>query len=97
MPNREPVYLNGSPFPSDWDENQVYYHGGTAVAIEAGLLTKEEIKISLEKMVANVNASGAGSIGLTLYPPYPEGFFRERECIRMVTKTVAIGPGLAPA
>jgi hypothetical protein len=70
------IYLNGSPFPAEWDENQVYYHGGTAVAIEAGLLTKEEIKISLDKMVANVKASGAGSIGLTLYPTYPEGFFK---------------------
>jgi glycogen debranching enzyme len=70
------IYLDGSPFPADWDENQVYYHGGTAVAIEAGLLSKEEIKISLDKMIANVKASGAGSIGLTMYPPYPEGFFK---------------------
>jgi len=70
------IYLNGSPFPAEWDENLVYYHGGTAVAIEAGLLSKEEIEISLEKMVANVKASGAGSIGLTMYPPYPEGFFK---------------------
>jgi len=70
------IYLNGSPFPAEWDENQVYYHGGTAVAIEAGLLSKEEIKISLDKMVANVKASGAGSIGLTMYPTYPEGFFK---------------------
>lgn len=70
------IYLNGSPFPEDWDENQVYYHGGTAVAIEAGLLSKEEIRISLNKMIANVEASGTGSIGLTMYPPYPEGFFK---------------------
>jgi glycogen debranching enzyme len=69
------VYLDGSPFPDDFDENQIFYHGGTAVAIEAGLLSKEEIKISLQKMVENVKASGAGSIGLTMYPPYPEGFF----------------------
>jgi hypothetical protein len=27
-------------------------------------------------MVANVRAAGAASIGLTLYPPYPEGFFK---------------------
>ncbi len=70
------VYLNGSPFPDDFNENKIFYHGGTAVAIEAGLLSKAEIKTSLEKMVANVEASGAGSIGLTLYPPYPEGFFK---------------------
>lgn len=72
------VYLDGSPFPTDFDENRIYYHGGTAVAIEAGLLSKEQIKISLEKMVANVRASGAGSIGLTLYPPYPEGSFENK-------------------
>ncbi len=70
------IYLDGSPFPDDFDENEIYYHGGTAVAIEAGLLSDEEIKTSVEKMAANVKASGAGSIGLTLYPPYPEGFFK---------------------
>lgn len=72
------VYLDGSPFPADFDENKIFYHGGTAVAIEAGLLNKEQIKASLEKMICNVKASGAGSIGLTMYPPYPEGFFENK-------------------
>ncbi|MCP3929350.1 MAG: hypothetical protein GY705_09645 [Bacteroidetes bacterium] len=72
------VYLNGSPFPESFDENAVFYHGGTAVAIEAGLLSKEEIKISIDKMVENVKVSGAASIGLTLYPPYPEGSFQNK-------------------
>ena len=72
------IYLDGSPFPEGFNENEIYYHGGTAVAIEADLLTPEEIKISLEKMIANVEASGAGSIGLTMYPPYPEGFFKNK-------------------
>jgi len=72
------VYLDGSPFPTDFDENKIFYHGGTAVAIEAGLLNKRQIKTSLKKMIANVQASGAGSIGLTLYPPYPEGFFENK-------------------
>ncbi|TKG97120.1 hypothetical protein EYV94_01445 [Puteibacter caeruleilacunae] len=72
------IYLNGSPFASDLDENAIYYHGGTAVAIEAGLLTKEEIKLSLEAMIDNVKKSGAGSIGLTMYPPYPEGSFKNK-------------------
>jgi len=72
------IYLNGSPFPDDFKENEIYYHGGTAVAIEAGLLSSKEIKTSLEKMAENVKASGAGSIGLTLYPPYPEGFFKNK-------------------
>ena len=72
------LYLDGSPFPPDFDENKIFYHGGTAVAIEAGLLNKEQIKISLDKMLENVKASGAASIGLTLYPPYPEGFFENK-------------------
>ncbi len=72
------VYLNGSPFPADFDENAIYYHGGTAVAIEAGILTHEEILVSLNKMVANVNESGAPTIGLTVYPPYPAGFFKNK-------------------
>jgi hypothetical protein len=72
------VYLNGSPFCADFNENGIYYHGGTAVAIEAGLLSKEQIKVSLDKMVENVKVSGAGSIGLTMYPPYPEGSFENK-------------------
>lgn len=72
------IYLNGSPFPEDFNENEIYYHGGTATAIEAGLLTKDEIKTSIDKMVENVEASGAGSIGLTMYPPYPKGYFKNK-------------------
>jgi hypothetical protein len=72
------VYFDKSPYPDNFDENEIYYHGGTAVAIEAGLLNKGQIKISLDKMVANVRASGAGSIGLTLYPPYPEWAFENK-------------------
>ncbi len=69
------VYLDGSPYPDDFNENEIFYHGGTAIAIEADLLNKEQIKTSLDKMIANVKASGAGSIGLTLYPTYPEWAF----------------------
>ncbi|HKZ66712.1 MAG TPA: hypothetical protein VJ111_10170 [Chitinophagaceae bacterium] len=69
------IYLKGSPFPADFDENKIYYFGGTTVAIEAGLLNKQEIKASLEEMKKRVQQAGAASIGLTLYPPYPEGYF----------------------
>jgi len=75
------VYLEDSPFPDDFNENEIYYHGGTAMAIKAGLLSKEEIQISLEKMVDNVKAAGAASIGLTLYPPYPKGFFENESMV----------------
>jgi hypothetical protein len=66
------VYLEGSPFPEDFDENLIHYHGGTAVAIEAGVLNREEIAGVLSHMKKNVELSGAPSIGLTLYPPYPK-------------------------
>jgi hypothetical protein len=88
------LYLDESPFPVDFNENEIYYHGGTAVAIEAGLLSKDEIKISLDKMTANMKAINAGSIGLTMYPAYPEGFFKNKGCIHTAIRTVATGPGL---
>lgn len=72
------IYLDQSPFPADFDEDAIYYHGGTAMAIEAGLLSKEEIKVSNDAMLANVKASGAPTIGLTVYPPYPKGFFQNK-------------------
>ena len=67
------IYLNGSPFPEDFDENAVHFHGGTAVAIEAGILTDNEIMTVYRQMLENVRLSGAPSIGLTIYPPYPDG------------------------
>ncbi len=72
------IYLKGSPFPETFNENEIYYFGGTAIAIEAGLLSKQEIKISLDEMVKRVKLAGAPSIGLTLYPPYPEGYFKNK-------------------
>ena len=72
------LYLNGSPFPDDFNENEIYYFGGTAVAIEAGLLSKEEVKASLDEMAKRVKEAGAPSIGLTLYPTYPAGYFQNQ-------------------
>lgn len=69
------LYLDSSPFPGDFDENAIYYHGGTAVAIEAGLLSPREVLHALERMEEDVRLSGAPSIGLTVYPPYPKGYF----------------------
>jgi len=46
------------------------------LAIEASLLTSQEVLRSLDYMEADVRAAGAASIGLTLYPAYPEGFFK---------------------
>jgi hypothetical protein len=73
------IYLEkGSPFPADFDENKIYYFGGTATAIEAGLLSKDEIEISLNEMIKRVREAEAPSIGLTVYPPYPAGFFENQ-------------------
>ena len=73
------IYLeNGSPFPADFNENEIFYFGGTAIAIEAGLLNKQEIKTSLDEMIKRVKQAGAASIGLTLYPPYPKGYFANK-------------------
>lgn len=69
------IYLNGSPFPADFNEDEIYYHGGTAVAALAGILTKREVAQANKRMLANMKAAGAQSIGLTLYPAYPDGFF----------------------
>ena len=66
------LYINGSPFPPSFDENKIYFHGGTAIAMEAGLLTKKEIEKANADMLNNVKLSGAPTVGLTLYPPYPQ-------------------------
>lgn len=70
------LYLDKSPFPDDFDEAAIFFHGGTAVAIEAGILSNMEIEHSLRLMLDNVRMAQASSIGLTLYPPYPKGFFK---------------------
>ena len=60
--------LNSSPFPPSFNESEVYYHGGTTVAIEAGLLSKSEVEQAYRKMQENVKQAHAATIGLTLYP-----------------------------
>jgi glycogen debranching enzyme len=69
------IYINEKAFPDLGNENEIFYHGGTAVAIQAGLLNELEIQVSLDKMKQNVKDAGAQSIGLTLYPVYPENSF----------------------
>jgi hypothetical protein len=44
--------------------------------MEADLLDPDEILVSYGQMRANVRLSGAATIGLTLYPPYPAGSFK---------------------
>ena len=70
------IYLEkGSPFPDEFDENNIYYHGGTFMAIEAGFLDVDEVAASYKRMQQNVAEAGAHTIGLTVYPAYPNGYF----------------------
>lgn len=65
------VYLEkGSPFPADFDEEALYYHGGTGVALQAGLLNQAEARHAFATMSANVRAAGARTVGLTVWPLY---------------------------
>ncbi|MBC3873866.1 glucosidase family protein [Undibacterium flavidum] len=74
------LYLEkGSPMPSGFDESAIYFQGGTAVAIEAGLLLPTEVKQAFSRMIKNKIESGSGSIGVSLYPTYPADFFKNRE------------------
>jgi hypothetical protein len=75
---RPHVYLEDSPFPESFNEDRIYYHGGTAIAIEAGILSKKEILQVLNDMINNKMFASAASIGLTIYPPYPAGFFKNK-------------------
>lgn len=72
---RPHLYPGGKPEAVDFDEERIYYHGGTALAIEADLLTAEEVRKVNEDMLENVRRSGMPSIGLTIYPTYPHNFF----------------------
>jgi cellobiose phosphorylase len=71
------VYLDkGSPFPAEFDEGRIYFQGGTAVAIQAGLLEPAEVAQAFARMVKNKVDSQSGSIGVSLYPAYPAGYFK---------------------
>jgi hypothetical protein len=72
---RAHLYLRSSPFPANFNESQVFYEGGTSVAIQAGLLGRRQILLSLARMEADMQAAHADSIGITAYPPYPASAF----------------------
>ena len=68
---RPHVYLEkGSPFPADFNEDEIHYHGGTAVAMQAGLFTVDEMRRVTAALQANVVSAGARSVGLTIWPLY---------------------------
>lgn len=65
------IYLNGSPFSKDFNEDALLYSGGSACAILAGLNTKEEIKNINAQLVNVALKEPHATIGITVYPPYP--------------------------
>jgi hypothetical protein len=74
------LYLDkGSPFPTSFDESRIYFQGGTGVAIQAGMLDEAEVLQAFARMVKNKSDSGSGSVGVSLYPVYPAGFFANTE------------------
>jgi hypothetical protein len=76
------IYLEkGSPFPQEFNESNIYFQGGTTVAIQAKLLEPEEIRNAFKKMIQNKIDSKSGSIGVTLFPSYPTGFFKNTDWI----------------
>ena len=76
MKYRPHLYLDGSPFPAWFDEDAIFIQGGTAIAIMAGVLEEREIDASLRHMLGCQEKCGSQTIGITQYPPYPEGFFK---------------------
>jgi glycogen debranching enzyme len=76
------IYLDkGSPWPEDFDENRIYYHGGSTAAMQADLLSKEQIRLVLNDMVNNKQFAGAATIGITNWPAYPNGFFKNKSMV----------------
>lgn len=65
------IYLNGSPFSKDFNEDELLYSGGSACAILAGLNTKDEIKHINQQLLLAASKEPHATIGITVYPPYP--------------------------
>lgn len=65
------LYLNGSPFPPDFNERQILFTGGTACAILAGLHDGQEIADINGQFETAAAREKFATIGMTVYPPYP--------------------------
>jgi glycogen debranching enzyme len=69
------VYLNGSPFAANFNEDKILYTGGTACAILAGLHGKKEIAAINRQFVVAATTEKHATIGMTVIPPYPKEAF----------------------
>lgn len=65
------IYLNGSPFSKDFNEDALLYSGGSAIAILAGLNSEDEIKHINQQLLNAAAKEPHATIGITVYPPYP--------------------------
>jgi hypothetical protein len=65
------IYLDGSPFKPDFDENEILYTGGSICAIIAGFNTVAEIRQINRQMNDAASKEKFATIGMTVYPPYP--------------------------
>lgn len=65
------IYLEGSPFPENFDEAAILYTGGSACAILAGFQSPAEIAAINRQMVQAAAKEKHATIGITVYPPYP--------------------------
>ncbi|SDH37761.1 glycosyl hydrolase 36 superfamily [Mucilaginibacter gossypii] len=66
------IYLDGSPFSSDFNEKEILYTGGSICAIIAGFNTPAEVLEINRQMLAAAAKEKHATIGITVYPPYPE-------------------------
>jgi len=74
---RPHLYLDGSPFPADFDEDVMFFTGGTAMAMQAGLLEPMEAEASIAAMRLNAREDGPfTTAGLVCHPVYPAAFFK---------------------
>lgn len=69
------LYLNGSPFATNLDEQKILYTGGTTCAILAGLNSQKEIREINRQFLAAMAHEQFATIGMTVYPPYPLAAF----------------------
>ncbi len=76
---RPNLYLEGDPWPEWYDENRMYYTGSPALAIRAGLLNGQQTEQVIRNMINTKRYSGAATLGIVNFPPYPEGFFKNNQ------------------
>ena len=67
--------VKDSPWPEWFDESRIYYLGGPMMAMRAGLLSRGQLRQVYRNMVNSKHYSGAATIGIVNFPPYPAGFF----------------------